>query len=1254
MPIKTNLDVSPYFDDYDANNQYHRVLFRPSVAVQARELTQLQSILQNQIEQFANWAFKSGDIIPNSGCSTTDQPKVDFVRLADSQTNGHSYNMTDLANLMVYSATTNLHASVLYSSFGLTGNYPNTKVIYVNYENSGEASEKIFAPNETLTFYNGPYSNVVAVVNSFANAVGQNTTGFGHGITLGAGIVYLNGTFVQILNPTWGIVTPFDTYAGNTVVGIIANESIVTENVDTSLLDNALGYSNENAPGAHRLKIEPVIISLSPENAAKANNFVPFAQFNYGQLYNKQASTDINSKLQDALAKRTYNESGNYVVKPFTVDTITVTGEANVDNDLSANDVHIRIHPGSGYAQGYEVTREKTTYSTIRRGVDLKTNEKQQITFNYGGYFILNEVAGSFNFDRAQQIDLYDTPLQAVTTRVFNSLSASTYIQNGTIHSNKIGTALARCFTYNNGNAGSASAQYILHVFNIKMNNGYNTNQIKAVFNNSGVKGVGDVVGTGLQNSATKDQLYSFGSKGLKNFQDSLGNINTEYMYRKKTTASMDLNGDVAITITNSHNGGLDELPYGGDYPVRLPDIDAINFILVANQTITSDALGTATISTTSTNVTGSGFLSNFTIGDEIEVSGEHRVVVSVVSDTKIIVDAVWSSSTTSGYFKRYSSGKIIPITQIANGPQSYVTINSSTSFTIHCAVPPASTIPVDVYYDILRVNTVPAKKEIRKNRFVKINMDTNKSGPWCLGFSDIHQIRNIYGAIDGTYYPTNADVKNMFTYDTGQKDTHYDLGYLYPKTGFDSSMANNLLIELDYFIANTTQGVGFFTVESYPIDDENAANTTAITTANIPLYIDEAGKKIPLRDYIDFRTPSIPTAGDFTDPYDPGITLNPSSTLNLNIPVTGTNIPSYGKNLQSDYTFYLPRKDLVIIAPDPNSTGGIIKIKEGLSSVNPQTPLYPENAMTIAVLDIPAYPSLSSDQLDSLLPINQFSKNLIRDTSLSITSSNVSNRRYTMKDVGTLDSRITNLEYYAALSIVEKKATDMTITDANGLNRFKNGIFVDSFTDFTKSEVSNPDYSLAINSVQGRGRPRILREVIDIELNNRLTSHQSSGIYPRHSLDYFVDDTNKIQRTGRLVTLPYTEVSFIAQPFATKYRSSAHVSLAWNGKIVLVPEYDNHNDYHNTGSVNITVDISTPWKDFAKSPFGSIWGDWETSTKVDVGPTVTTAGGNIDQVDLGDVGFYTNQQDAEAAALAIIHQKYGQNVVIGKLNIHR
>ena len=63
MAQNTDLNVSPYYDDYDETKNFHRILFRPSNAIQARELTQLQSIIQNQVERFGNHIFDEGALV---------------------------------------------------------------------------------------------------------------------------------------------------------------------------------------------------------------------------------------------------------------------------------------------------------------------------------------------------------------------------------------------------------------------------------------------------------------------------------------------------------------------------------------------------------------------------------------------------------------------------------------------------------------------------------------------------------------------------------------------------------------------------------------------------------------------------------------------------------------------------------------------------------------------------------------------------------------------------------------------------------------------------------------------------------------------------------------------------------------------------------------------------------------------------------------------------------------------------------------
>jgi hypothetical protein len=702
-----------------------------------------------------------------------------------------------------------------------------------------------------------------------------------------------------------------------------------------------------------------------------------------------------------------------------------------------------------------------------------------------------------------------------------------------------------------------------------------------------------------------KKQLYSFGFSGIKNIRDQSNNVQTNYIYRNKASGTMTTTGNATITLTYSAPGGTDILPYGIGI---LSDATASEFTVVATANVDSAVLtGTVSVNTTSVNVVGTSttFTNRFYVGDNIKVGTDIRTVISVSNATFLTVDAPFGATNASAnYYKSYISGKNIPISRtFSSGPSSFIQVTNSTSFTISSGQIPSSSLSVDIFYNTQRNVALPAKKVIKRDVFVKINTASNPKGPWCLGFSDIFKVNKIYGSSNGTYTTNGIDLTTSFTYDTGQRDTHYDLGYLYSKSSYSSSSFPNILVQLDYFAVNTAPGVGFFSVESYPVDDANTANTNAIQTKDIPLYVDENGAKLPLRDFIDFRTPCAITAND-TGTVDTSnstqvttaisyASVNPASTLTLSTgdATSGLNVPAYGKNLEADYTRYLPRKDLILITPD-----NVLKVKEGVSSQSPQTPLWPDNAMVLSVLNIPPYPSLSSDQLDSFYPINQNSKNLIRDTSTAISGSIVSNRRYT----GTLDQRITNLEYYTQLTLLEKAAKDLSVTDANGLDRFKNGIFVDPFSDFSLGDVSSTEYSIAIDSAKGVARPRIIREVFNINFNS------SSSINTR--------------KTGRLITIDYVEVPFIQQYYATKYRSSALVAYAWNGTLLLIPPFDNNSDIHNTGSINITIDNTKPWKDFAASPFGSSYGEWRTTTTT-TSDTVITGTQNIINRDIGSLG---------------------------------
>jgi len=142
MPQETNLNVNPYFDDFDKDKNFYKVLFKPGSPVQARELTGLQSILQNQIEQFGTHFFKEGSkIIPGN---TTYDNNYTCVQI-ESNFLGIPVSLyaDQLVGVRITGSVTGVTAIVrkcLKEEDSDRGNL----TLYVKYEQSGTDLQQIF------------------------------------------------------------------------------------------------------------------------------------------------------------------------------------------------------------------------------------------------------------------------------------------------------------------------------------------------------------------------------------------------------------------------------------------------------------------------------------------------------------------------------------------------------------------------------------------------------------------------------------------------------------------------------------------------------------------------------------------------------------------------------------------------------------------------------------------------------------------------------------------------------------------------------------------------------------------------------------------------------------------------------------------------------------------------------------------------------------------------------------------------------
>jgi hypothetical protein len=111
LTLNTNLNVDPYYDDFDESKNYHRILFRPGFAVQGRELTQMQTILQNQIDRFGEHVFKEGSIV--SGLELNYDNKLTYVKIRDTNSANAAVTASNFLDRLITGATSNISAIVV-------------------------------------------------------------------------------------------------------------------------------------------------------------------------------------------------------------------------------------------------------------------------------------------------------------------------------------------------------------------------------------------------------------------------------------------------------------------------------------------------------------------------------------------------------------------------------------------------------------------------------------------------------------------------------------------------------------------------------------------------------------------------------------------------------------------------------------------------------------------------------------------------------------------------------------------------------------------------------------------------------------------------------------------------------------------------------------------------------------------------------------------------------------------------------------
>jgi len=209
-----------------------------------------------------------------------------------------------------------------------------------------------------------------------------------------------------------------------------------------------------------------------------------------------------------------------------------------------------------------------------------------------------------------------------------------------------------------------------------------------------------------------------------------------------------------------------------------------------------------------------------------------------------------------------------------------------------------------------------------------------------------------------------------------------------------------------------------------------------------------------------------------------------------------------------------------------------------------------------------------------------------------NVTVKRAKHQRFTMKDIGRLEKRLDHVEYYTALSLLERDAASFEVTDANGLNRFKSGFMVDNFKGHRVGDSVHRDYKNSMDFELGQLRPAHKAKVVELQESVTTDAERTASGY---------------QKTGDLITLPYSEVTISSQPYATRTeRVTPWLTSLWIGNIQLSPSSDTW--FESEVVPELVIDEEGNYDaELAKvgNSLGTIWNSWQTQWSGEVSSRV-------------------------------------------------
>jgi len=1060
---KSRFNIPPYYDDFDEEKKFLQVLFKPGQALQARELTQLQSVLNNQLGRLGDHIFEDGDVVQGGGIT---ERRLTALRLNASLSS--SFDYTDLIGYeLEYSHTiletlddddpsgttdplsgikTTVSAKVVHAiKPTATDPYP---IVFIELIKGTQDESIAFddgTPNIvstnpllnvslTVAHYDGSiYANTILGTQDDAGKIGNTECII---ISIEQGIFYVNGSFV--LNDAQSLAV-FEEIGGVRIfnpdnrtcsVGFNISREIATPESDPTLRDPSQGTYNYNAPGADRYVVNLLIhqiVYIFDEQGYRTDfsteNYFEFARIIKGQTFKKLKYPEY-AKLEETLARRTYDESGHYTVVPFGINSQEYTevwNPADTGRNNPYDYLAIGLEQGKAYVRGFEFELQNTEHVLGKKARSVMAWNDRLVDVNLGNYILVEH-----NMDGA-------SPLFRGEVGMYN---------DNTSFSQLVGKTYKKVYLTFDPGSGFLEPVGCARIAQIAR----------------------DSVGQGAQGTGVLYRFYlndvRFGTQaGFSSEYDAKTIKDVKYLtdpISSKQVAKVyqGLDGQGRDFYEKGETDLLFKVPEGE----QVKEITGLDYYIQDDFEVElTESSGVWTGTATVPSDEGSLFQGNL---DSVinDVTNLDEYLVSV--DGYLFDMSQNSVGAYGGNTLTTQNGNRTVQVEIGSSASDSWTGTKRGLLVANLRNNHDDEILNNKYYrkKVLKRHTATITNNINAdnsttmwNKYLENGRGIN------LGYSDIFMIEKV------VELGTNTDYTGMFTLDNGQRPSMYDFGsvaldpgqpggtggpngawmesgagfkvtFLYfdhqrMQSGFDTS--DHATVIFPSVVSSYTHGDhevksfdnGGKTATFVQESTEDWAEPTELTTYNyIPSYTNpNTGETTRLTDVIDFRPMKV--GGWDVSNSDAG-------------QVRGVYTPQDGKLFFADYSHYLPRIDKLVLTKDRE-----FKILEGIPGRTPLPPEHnPEEAMVLYVLYWNSYTVTPDD----------------------VSTEYIDNQRFTMEQIGEINERVTKLEEVTQLSIGEIDAKIQS--EAYGNKVFLNAMIVDSFQNTESADIDSPDHNVAID----------------------------------------------------------------------------------------------------------------------------------------------------------------------------------------------